>query len=422
MPSRKDAATELAEKMIHVLETQRRLGPASYPLTVGRLAGLADSQALPEQVQKAIAKKPFQDRVAVAKKKSLEAPVALREDIDQLAASPLLLEFALDALCSPATPTASVSKLKTRVDARLKQPFEAAVHRQIQEHTLPAAVECIQVGRTKHLHPLRWPLPREPAEILAESMIQVLAAQRGLGEGSYPLPFDRLLELIDPRPMPALVKKARATETFKKGVLPAEAKKPDAPVALAEDRELLAGSPAVLEFTLKAARRKNKHTFPVDALKKKIAADLRPSFEEAVNRQADTDALPPSVGWIWAGKRHLFLLSDVHRGKQAAAAPRPAPKPPPPAEPQGDFAAAFDRAFQQLDRRAGAHNFVSLVDLRRAVPVPHATFDAGLRQLRQAGRYSLSAAEGRHGLHPDQREAGIMEDGTLLLYVSRKAP
>ena len=37
MPSKKDAAAELAEEMIGVLETQRRLGPDFYPLTVGRL-------------------------------------------------------------------------------------------------------------------------------------------------------------------------------------------------------------------------------------------------------------------------------------------------------------------------------------------------------------------------------------------------
>jgi hypothetical protein len=40
--------------------------------------------------------------------------------------------------------------------------------------------------------------------------------------------------------------------------------------------------------------------------------------------------------------------------------------------------------------------------------------------LRRAGRYTLSTAEGRHGLSPEEREAGIHEDGATLLYVSRK--
>jgi hypothetical protein len=42
--------------------------------------------------------------------------------------------------------------------------------------------------------------------------------------------------------------------------------------------------------------------------------------------------------------------------------------------------------------------------------------------LRHQGRYSLSAAEGRHGILPEEHDAGIIEDGSLLLFVSRKAP
>ena len=60
------------------------------------------------------------------------------------------------------------------------------------------------------------------------------------------------------------------------------------------------------------------------------------------------------------------------------------------------------------------------MDLRRALPFDRATFDAGLDALRRAGRYTLSAAEGRYGITPEEQEAGIVEDGTLLLYVSRK--
>jgi hypothetical protein len=160
-------------------------------------------------------------------------------------------------------------------------------------------------------------------------------------------------------------------------------------------------------------RSEDNQVFTPKDLSKKAVPALREPLAAAIQRRAESRSLPPTVGCLLQKKKPLlFLLSDV--GALPAAAV--------PAAPHADFARAFDEAFQRLDRQRGAHNFVSLVDLRRAVPVPHATFDAGLRQLRQAGRYSLSAAEGRHGLHPDQREAGIMEDGTLLLYVSRKAP
>ncbi len=86
-----------------------------------------------------------------------------------------------------------------------------------------------------------------------------------------------------------------------------------------------------------------------------------------------------------------------------------------------DFAAAFDLAFDQIDRQKGSHNFVSLVDLRRTMEGwPRAEFDRNLRDLRIAGRLELAGAESPGGLLPEERQAGIEEAGSLLLYVSRR--
>jgi hypothetical protein len=63
---------------------------------------------------------------------------------------------------------------------------------------------------------------------------------------------------------------------------------------------------------------------------------------------------------------------------------------------------------------------VSLVELRRALPVDRDTFDRGLQELRRAGRFGLSAAEGRHGLSQEEREAAIQEHGAVLLFVARR--
>jgi len=129
--------------------------------------------------------------------------------------------------------------------------------------------------------------------------------------------------------------------------------------------------------------------------------------------------------------KKLFLLTDLHTGRQESGVTglRPGPQPSirgeewlagePAARP---FAHAFDQAFADLDHRAGAHNFVSLRDLRAALAVSREVFDRELQKLRLAGRYGLSSAEGRHGLSPEEAAAAITEDGTLLLYVSRKTP
>jgi hypothetical protein len=91
-----------------------------------------------------------------------------------------------------------------------------------------------------------------------------------------------------------------------------------------------------------------------------------------------------------------------------------------PGEPSADLAGQFDEVFAQLDRQAGSHNLVSLVDLRRVLPYDRPIVDGTLQKLRRAGRYVLKLAEGRHGTSPVEQEAGIWEEGRLLLYVARK--
>jgi hypothetical protein len=449
MPRRKkkDEAAELAGRMVQVLEAQRRLGSDSYSLTLRRLAELTDPAAPPELVRQAIAKrKEFAARVVAAHARDLDAPVALAEDVDQLADSPLLLEFVLNLVCTPDRPTCSITQLKSKVPTKLKKPFEAALRRRIEENTLPPTVGVVKVkGARKnqvHLHLRRYPLPPEPDRELAENLVQVLRAQRQLGGDSYPLLLGRLVELACAGADPALVKQAIARPEFQNEAvlalkIPSQVREVlmETPVALASDSEQLADSPLLLEAALKAVRSATKQIATIADLKKKLVASLQRPFGEAVSRRIDEGSLPPTVGCLLQarGKRILFLMSDVITGPAAHSAPamreeaRPAASPPPaapePAAPVGTspgFVWAFDQAFRRLEQRQRIPNFVSLVDLRRALPFDRATFDAGLDALRRAGRYTLSAAEGRYGITPEEQEAGIVEDGTLLLYVSRK--
>lgn len=416
---RRDAAADLAEKMLRVLEARRALGGNAYPLTLGQLAELTDPQAAEALIHKATGKSLLKERALVAQKKNLAAPVVLAADLQPFASSPMLLEFALEAVCTPARPTCPPSKLK--VDARLKKPLQEAVARHIQAGTLPATVGY-RLEKNKpvlYLHrmppPPLPPPPRKPEVVLAEHLLQVLEAQSRLGEGAYPLTVHRLLELTDLGAAPALRKKALAAKAFQERVLLVDKKDMGSPVALADHRARLTSSALFLEYLLRKRRKATEHAFPVDRLLGK-KSELYAPFLEAVSRQIEAGALPPKVGWMWLGKKkQIFFLADIQKGREAA-------EPPPRELPPTDFAPAFDEAFAGLNRQQGAHNFVNLVDLRRALPVDRATFDAGLRRLRLAGRYTLSAAEGRHGITPEEREAAVTEDGTLLLYVSRKSP
>src|SRR5262249_13575515 len=148
------------------------------------------------------------ERAVAVQPKNLNSPVALSEDADQLAASPLLLAFALDGICSPVKPTCAVSELKKKLPARLKQPFETEVNRRMEENDLPPGVAVVPVKKKKHLHLLRYPLPKLPEEVLGESLVQVLQAQRNLGDDSYPLTLARLVELTQSGADHAVLKKA----------------------------------------------------------------------------------------------------------------------------------------------------------------------------------------------------------------------
>jgi hypothetical protein len=422
-PPKKKPEVALAEKLLQTLERQRSLGGDAYPLPLQRLVELTDPQAPPKVLAKATATPPFAERAIVAQKKAPAAPVALRQDLDRLAASPLLLEFVLEAVCTPQKPTWPITKLQGKLNADLRERFADAVARRIADNTLPPSVATITIKSVAHLYLRRLPPPppkQKPEAALAEKLVATLQAQRVHGPGSYPLTLTRLIELTEATATPKLIKQALGKDVFQNQAVLALKAHAESPVALAADTGQLASSPLLLDLLLKSARTENNHAQPAADLKKKLSPALQQPFEDAVAR----GALPPGVGRILhKGKALLFLTADLH-ATPAPSPPVAAEQPPvtPPPAPPLDFARAFGEAFDHLDRSNGAHNFVSLVKLRAALPVDHATFDTELRRLRSAGRYTLSAAEGRHGLAPEEQEAGITEDGTLLLYVSRKTP
>jgi hypothetical protein len=429
MPAKKkDAAAELAEMLVQVLDAQRRLGSTAYPLPLRRLAELTHPAALPELLQAARKKRPFKDRVICCHASHPDAPVALVEDVDQLAGSPLLLEFVLEQLCTATSPTCAVTKLKARLPTKLKGPFEAAVKHHIAENTLPESVADVLVRKKPHLHLRRYELPRPPEDKLAEKLVRVLRAQRALGNGAYPLILARLVELTQPEAPRSLTAKAVAQPAFKQTALLGLKGKDSlkSPVALIEDSRLLAESPLLLEIALKEARTNDRQIVTVAKLKTKVTLALWPFMESAIRQKVHMRSLPSTVGCLIQNQQPvLFLLSDVVTGRTASSFPSPPvdqpSQPGVPDGPVGDFAQQFDRAFRRLEQQARTPNYVSLLQLRKALAVyDRGTFEVELRKLRELRQYTLSAAEGRQGITPEEQEAGIVEDRALLLYVSRK--
>jgi hypothetical protein len=264
---------------------------------------------------------------------------------------------------------------------------------------------------------------------LADQLIARLQAQRQRGPSGYPIPFQRLVELADPHADADLAGRAAASKQFTGRAILALKNHPVSPVVLAEDKEILVHSEELLRLVLEVGQTPRDQGLPISKLKAALATPLKTPFAKAVERQVEAGTLPAGVAAIRiGGKPYLFLRAILGPGTGMSAVPSPDPVAPPPLPPRPaaevgpDFEPAFTAVFTSIDRRHGSNNLVSLVELRRELSVPREVFDAGLRQLRVVGLYSLSAAEGRHGISVEEREAGIVEQGTLLLYVSRLRP
>lgn len=86
------------------------------------------------------------------------------------------------------------------------------------------------------------------------------------------------------------------------------------------------------------------------------------------------------------------------------------------------FVRAFEATFERLDAANGGDNWVSLLDVRRAMPeYGRAEFDAALANLRRDRVFGLESVDGRHRLpSPEEIEAAIHEMGRTLLFVKRR--
>jgi hypothetical protein len=274
---------------------------------------------------------------------------------------------------------------------------------------------------------------KDAAGELALKMISALEELRRKNSDSYPPTVQRLAQESDPQALPIVLRKAiNKPKEFHGKVVVARRGDILSPVALIKDAPKFVESPRVIEYLLRWARTPSNSALSVAQLQLKVSGKLKKPFATSAHRLIDENGLPPGIAWIFVnGTRKLFLMEDLNGGvpitnripqlsenQDGVNGPIGSPIPTSPA----DFSREFDIAFENLNRREGSINFVSLVDLRRALEsYPRAIFDHELRNLWSQGQYSLRAAEGRFGVSPEEREAGFLQEGALLLFVSRNS-
>jgi hypothetical protein len=389
------------------------------------LADLAGPDVKPALLKKAVATDPFHGEAFVVPVSKTLALVSLASQREALLGSDRLLVAVLETKTTAKKLFITLAALAEALSEDQRATFLSAQGRKIETGSLPGAV-LVRMEAGQQVLCLRVNLPEKL--LLKEQALVGLALRRERGD--YPVSLEELLRTEAPGADRAAVARLAADKSFKSQVVQALPGNPSSPVVLPGDEQRLLSSPVLIEFALSTQSSADNQAVPAAELGKKLAAGLKRPFADALQRRLQEGTLPPSVGCLVIRKKpYLFLLAELSSKPVLPPAPPPrtqgadAPRSPErvePAKPPIDFAAAFAQAFDKLDRERGAHGLVSLVWLRQEIPVGRAQFDEGLNALRRAGLYTLTAAESRSGITPEEREAGIFEQGSLLLYVSRR--
>jgi hypothetical protein len=409
-------APPLVERLLRELAACRAEGGGGYPVSLTALAARLSPQPGADALLKAAKEKAFTARAVAAAKGRADAPVALLEDAELLAAAPATLELALRAKGASGPPPWTVAELAKAVSTVLQPALKKYLARALTDGTLHDYVIRVGSGRNTKLHHRDQHLPRPPEEEDAERLVDQLQRTIEPGASTTATELQRLAGLKQKAFDKAIKQKAfvdvalvlKAGDTF---LLP----------RASEFARFVYGT--LLPRLLAACPRAKAHAFAAAELVAHLKdKEQQKQMAVLLNRTELGDELPDGIGCVLAStekgpaKNVFFALEHLRRAKGASVPNAP----PAPSAAAGDFARAFDEAFARLDRERGSNNFVSLVDLRAALPaVPRAAFDAALHELRVSRRYILNSAEHSEGLGPDQREAAIREEGEFLLHVSR---
>jgi hypothetical protein len=159
----------MSAKLLKVLKSQRSLGEKSYPLTLRRLAELAeiDSGRTTKTLFSAANSGPFK-KEAMLTRKDIDAPVALKEDVDRLAASDKTLLFALRVTRTEANRLRTIPQIAKKITSslQLQARFNRAWNQKAREGQLPPGVAGV-AGRSVSIFLVEDLLPASLRDRLA---------------------------------------------------------------------------------------------------------------------------------------------------------------------------------------------------------------------------------------------------------------
>jgi hypothetical protein len=450
---KQQAAAEKAARPARLLAALREIQTAdSWPLTVGRLAehcGLPAAEALT-----LLNRKDLKSQVLRAKPKSADGFVVDASEAERLAGSDALLRFAAaEARRKNPTPPWSAAEFvkHAELDTKIKAAFQRAVEQRLKTGAMPGDLQDLFIPG--------------PAE-LAQRLVKIVHSQRHASAESYPVAEHRLLELAGAsgaaKEFASALKNAGFTANVTScstaaGARGAGAKTASKPCYVLKS-DLEEPFPRLVAWALdlaiahaasgKSSAEEKTTVFQAADLSAALLGKAKHAFATAIEQRVDQLELPPEVALLRVkGKPLFFRVADIerrgagdgakhppkvseHAGSHATRQPIENSAPPQPAAPvqptapaaSASFAADFDAAFDRVNARRGYRNFIKLLELRQELPqVSRAAFDAGLRDLVAASRYTLDSSQGGTvQLTAEEREAGISDGSSLLIYVTRR--
>jgi len=308
-------ADEHKERAVRLVESLRKhKEEGTYPTTAAHLRQQIEPGCTDEELLKALQHRSQSATWVLANKKDPATPVALADDIEQLAGSALLLRYALGQLASADKPLHPVPKIVARVDASLRPAFEAALQKQLTDNTLPAGVGQQSVKGRPYLYLEQFPpppprLPRQsPARLLAEVLLTCL--RQAWTEGKSILDLNELTALAAPHWQgelsPGLLRKALQEDIFSNNAIVVRLSRTQGLVALAVQRDELAGSPRLL-IELLRSRSTPRKAFLDES---QLLAELPESVQSGLQARLARLPLPAGVTCRQEGDKRLFALEE----------------------------------------------------------------------------------------------------------------
>jgi hypothetical protein len=423
----------LSEKLVEHFSGQQRERVTPFTLTEIVNAASGEPASL---VRKAMETEPFCSEVRSIRKDGELEWFALSHDASRIVTGDEFLEKLIHSACTVEVPEAKLSALKKQVPKDLQSAFVdhwlAVVNRGESKGFFG-----IVTATTKDLtfRDTRFP---KPEAVLSQKLLAALRSLKADEPGSYPTTFSHLRSRVGPEAGILVAGRAASLAPYSSEVITAFPTALDSPIGLAEDVQQIAESSLLLSVLLPKHIKPEQQVVSVTALArtKGLHAAVQPFVEAAVEQVITSNSLPSALGALRiSGKWNLFFQKDVTGSSDPSSDTLGATKLQPGLQTEKStsssvgaekekrtFADDFITAFEKLDRESSFRNYLKLLDLRLELQHYDRTeFDRGIMDLCRKRQFGLEGSEGSTvKLTDEERAAGIIDGGSLLVYCRRR--